>query len=109
MGPRLSGTKSTGVGISHSAPSLDAPRTRPSRASLRILRSDTPSRTTASFTVTLATSDYLIITRQCLLRADIADAHRAGNVNLQILSMAEACWATGVLTSRKKVLANRPA
>ena len=55
-GPRLPGITSTGVGISHSAPAFIAPLTRPSRASLRTLRSDTPNRAAASGTVTLATS-----------------------------------------------------
>ena len=53
---KLPGTTSTGVGISHSAPTLAALRMRPSRASLRTLRSDTRNRIAASRTVTLATS-----------------------------------------------------
>ena len=44
---KLPGTTSTGVGISHSAPTLAAPRMRPSRASLRTLRSDTRNRIAA--------------------------------------------------------------
>ena len=42
-GPRRPGITSTGVGISHSARALVAPRTLPSRANCRARRSETPS------------------------------------------------------------------
>ena len=74
-GPRLPGSTSTGVGISHSCPLLLAPRTRPSRANWRIRRSDMPNWAAACLVVTFMTSS-----------AGISDT-RSNSVGLGCLSV----------------------
>ena len=51
IGPRLEGVTSIGVGISHSAPDLVAPRILPSRANCRTRRSETPKQAAACSTL----------------------------------------------------------